>query len=303
MKASSETEIVDYIRKRAGNRYAPSLVRSIGDDCAVVRPPAGYDLVFTTDFAIEHRHFSIDTHSGADVGHKALARSLSDLAAMGAEPLFCLVSLALSEKIASWFVPDFYRGLLALAKRHRIALAGGDLSRHDAVIADVMCCGTVPKGEAMLRSAAKPGDLIYVTGSLGASAAGLRLQKGPAWLRHRRPTPRIEAGLALRRMGVRSAMDLSDGLSLDLARLCAESKVGAVLESALLPVDKAATREEALDGGEDYELLFTCPARKKLPAKIGKLAITKIGEITARKRQSIVLDGKPMPRLGFDHFK
>ncbi len=201
----------------------------IGDDCAIVRPRAKHDLVFTTDFVLEGRHFQLDTHTPADVGHKALARSLSDLAAMGSEPLFCLVSLAMPASLGERWVDAFYRGLLRLASRHEITLAGGDLARFRHVVADVMCCGEVPKGKALRRSGARPGNRIYVTGELGASAHGLSVRRGMAWKRHLRPDPRITAGLLLRGLRVSSCMDLSDGLVLDLHRLCRESGVAANL--------------------------------------------------------------------------
>lgn len=297
----SETGLIEQIRMLAGAAASRSIVRSIGDDCAVVRPPAGRDLVFTTDFVIEGRHFTLDTHTPDEIGHKALARSLSDLAAMGAEPLFCLVSLSVPGGIAAKFVPRFYKGLLALAGKYRMTLAGGDLARFDSVVADVMCCGTVKKGKAFLRTAAHPGDFIYVTGKLGNSAVGLRSRKGAAWMQHRKPEARVAAGLALRRYGVVCAMDLSDGLSLDLARLCRESNVSAELNGPL-PVAAGATIEDALHGGEDYELLFTAGRSKKIPKRIAGLDITKIGRITKQHPVAIFLDGQPLPQKGFDHF-
>jgi thiamine-monophosphate kinase len=211
------------------------------------------------------------------------------------------VSLALPASLAAEFVPRFYKGLLALATKFKIALAGGDLARFSSVVADVMCCGTVPKGKAFLRSAAKPRDLIYVTGSLGQSALGFRTRRGAHWKRHRLPVPRIEAALQLRRFGVRCAMDISDGLSLDLARLCTESKVGAALDSPL-PIARGATLADALHGGEDYELIFTASPRRKIPSTIEGVAITKIGEIKPRNCIQITLDGKPLAQEGFDHF-
>ncbi len=301
MTATSETALIKQIRSLAAGSISKSVLQSIGDDCAVVRPPSKQDLVFTTDFVLENRHFTLDTHTPAEIGHKALARSLSDLAAMGAEPLFCLVSLALPSKLANRFVPRFYKGLLALASLHRITLAGGDLAQFPNVIADVMCCGSVLKGKAFLRSAARPGDAIYVTGMLGNSAAGFRIKRGQAWKQHRNPEPRVAIGLALRRLGVACAMDISDGLSLDLGRLCDESNVSAELHSPL-PIARAATLDDALHGGEDYELLFTASPRRKMPSVIDNVTLTKIGRITNRSTPLIVLDDKPMPQKGFDHF-
>lgn len=277
-----ETQIVDRIRKAAeGSHHNQALIRGIGDDCAILRPGANEDLVFTSDLLIEGRHFTREIYSPTDIGHRAIARSLSDLAAMGAEPIFCLVSLAVPAALTGSWLDRFYKGLLALAARYKCTLAGGDLSRFDHIIADVTCCGHVPRGKALLRSAAEPGDSIYVTGAIGKD-----------WRRVRRPEPRIEAGLALRRLGVRAAMDLSDGLSLDLRRLCLESKVSAEI-TADLP-------EQAVHGGEDYELLFT--ASRRIPRSVASLPITNIGIITAGRPGRIRFNGRPLVPKGYDHF-
>jgi thiamine-monophosphate kinase len=287
-----ETQLVDHIRRFASG---------IGDDCAVIRPRSGEELVFTTDFSIESRHFELATHSSADVGHKALARSLSDLAAMGSEPLFCLVSLALPKELTSRWVKGFYRGFMALAEKHRITLAGGDSSRFDKVVVDVMCCGRVPRGKALLRSGAQPGDGIFVTGELGESAHGFATRRGRAWKRHLRPQPRIAAGLALRKLGASACMDLSDGLSLDLARLCKESGVSAELNKDL-PVAPGATLEEALHGGEDYELVFTASERIRVPAAIGGVRVSRIGTVQGGRPGRVRLRGRVLKTRAFDHF-
>lgn len=266
------------------NRY---LLQGIGDDCAVLRSPQDSNLVFTTDFVLEGRHFHLGTHTGQDIGHKALARSLSDLAAMGSEPLFCLVSLALPQELTESWINDFYEGLLALAAQHRVSLAGGDLSEFDRVIVDVMCCGSVPEGEAILRSGAHPGDRVCVTGKLGAAAHS-------NW--QLRAQPRIREGIMLR--GVVSAgMDISDGVSIDLQRLCEASGVGASLDSQAIPVAAGASMDEALHGGEDYELLVTLPPSVPVP-----LYLTQIGVITSIAPGLILLDGEPLRVAGFDHF-
>jgi thiamine-monophosphate kinase len=292
-----ETEIIERIRRQAQRGYQEkSLLRGIGDDCAILRPRANEDLVFTSDFVIEDRHFTLATHSPSQIGHKALTRSLSDLAAMGAEPMFCLVSLAVPGKLNGPFVDRFYQGLLRVAKRYSISLAGGDLSRFDKVIVDVMCCGRVPRGKALLRSDGKPGQRIFVTGKLGAAAHAFAAGRPIL------PVPRIEAGTALRKLGASAAMDLSDGLSLDLARLCKESDVGAEVSAKKLPIARHVTLDEALNGGEDYELLFTASAKIKVPAAIGKLPITEIGILTRGGPGVILMDGHPLQSKGFDHF-
>src|SRR5206468_1153353 len=158
------------------SHYSPShsLVLGIGDDCAIFRPPgARDDLLFTTDLLIEDVHFRRETHRAAEIGHKALARGLSDIAAMGGDPRFCLVSLALAHWAAQDWIDGFYRGLLRLAKRYGCALAGGDLARAERLTCDIVVCGAVPKGRALRRDGARPGDAIFVSGKLGGSALGL----------------------------------------------------------------------------------------------------------------------------------
>lgn len=295
-----EREIIDTIRDLA-RQNRQNLVKGIGDDAAVFRPRAGEDLVFTSDFVLEDRHFTLDTHRAADVGHKALARSLSDLAAMGSEPVFCLVSLAVPAALGKAWIERFYKGLLALANRYKIALAGGDLARFEKVVVDVICCGRVPRGRAVLRSGAQPGDRIYVTGRLGGSAHGFTSKRGQSWRRHLRPEPRVAAGLALRKLGVSACMDLSDGLSLDLARLCSESHTGAEI-GPHLPVAPRASLREALHGGEDYELLFTASKQRKVPNQIAGLPVTDIGSITRDHPEQVYFAGRLLPPKGFDHF-
>jgi thiamine-monophosphate kinase len=294
-----ETLIVERIRQLAkSSTRDKSIIRGIGDDCAIVRPRTNEDLVFTSDFVLEGRHFTLDTHKPADIGHKALARSLSDLAAMGAEPVFCLISLAIPAALSkSKWITSFYKGFLALADEHHVTLAGGDPTSFEKVVADVTCCGMVPRGTALLRSGANAGDRIYVTGELGGSAHGFETHKGKNWKRHLRPEPRIATGIALRKAGVSAAMDLSDGLSLDLARLCVESKTGAEISSKLLPLARGASIANALNGGEDYELLFTAPPKLKIP-----IPATEVGVMTKRHPGEILLDGSALASKGFDHF-
>lgn len=284
-----ETEIVQRIRDLAGSGYRHrNILKGIGDDCAILRPGPNEDLVFTTDFVLEDRHFALATHKPAQIGHKALARSLSDLAAMGSEPVFCLVSLAVPQSLPPRWIDAFYKGLVALAGKHKISLAGGDLSQFEKIIVDVMCCGRVPRGKAILRSGAKPGDRIFVTGKLGAAVRG-------NWTR--KIEPRIHEGLKLRGRAS-AAMDLSDGLSLDLHRLCLESGVSAALESGAIPIARGATLDQALHGGEDYELLFTAAPGTKLP----DLSVSQIGVITKGKPGQIRLDETVLQPKGFDHF-
>jgi thiamine-monophosphate kinase len=297
----NEPAIIEHLRKMAGP--SPSLVLGIGDDCAVYRPPKGEDLVFTTDMLLENVHFRQATHKPSDIGYKALARGLSDVAAMGATPRFCLVSLALGEALPVPWLGAFYRGLLALARKHNLPLAGGDLARADKIYCDIVVCGSVPPGSALRRDGAKAGDEIFVSGSLGGSALGLSRQSGAAWKKHIRPEPRVALGLALRKTWrATAAIDLSDGLSLDLHRLAKASGLAAELE-AKLPVYPSASLEQALHGGEDYELLFTLPAAAKPPGRIEGIRITRIGIMRSGSPGNISYAGRRLAPRGYDHFR
>lgn len=269
----------------------------IGDDCAIFRPRgAREDLLFTTDLLIEDVHFRRDTHPPDAVGWRALARGLSDIAAMGGEPRFCLLSLALAPWTDRRWVAAFYRGFLRLARETGAWLVGGDLARAERLACDVVVCGAVPRGKALRRDGARPGHHIYVTGQLGVSALGLRTRRGAAFKRHLWPEPRLELGRLLRtRFRATAAMDLSDGLSLDLHRLCLESGVAAELDGAL-PIFPGATLEDALHGGEDYELLFTVRPGARPPG-------TRIGVIRKGRPGRVLFAGQPLQPLGYDHFR
>jgi thiamine-monophosphate kinase len=292
---TGEITLLRQIRQRTPAGSADGLRLGIGDDCAVLRPRRGEEIVVTTDLSLEGRHFRLDWHPPEAVGHRTLARGLSDLAAMGARPIAAFLSLAVSRELAetrrkkpTW-VSRFYDGLLALAQTHKTPLAGGDLAEFSQVIADIVLVGAVPQGRALLRSAARPGDDIYVTGMLGGAAAGLRAlqnlggRKPPKRIAetlkpHLYPQPRIAQGLWLTHHNAgTAAMDLSDGLSIDLARLCEASCVSAELDESAIPVAPVATLDDALHGGEDYELLFTASPGTKLPRQIAGVPITRIG--------------------------
>jgi thiamine-monophosphate kinase len=296
-----EVEIVERIRRLAALPRGRGLVLGIGDDCAICRPRgAAEDLLFTTDMLVEGVHFLPATHRPEDIGWKALARGLSDIAAMGGEPRFCLVSLAVAGPSGGEWIDAFYRGLLRLARRERVALIGGDLARGPHSMCDIVVCGAVPLGQALRRSGARPGDAIFVSGALGGSALGLERGAGRAWRRHLHPEPRLALGRFLRRLGSTAAMDLSDGLSLDLHRLCRASRVKA--EIGAPPIYPGATLRQALDGGEDYELLFTTPPRAAVPPAFEGLPLTRIGTMR-RGPPSVELDGAPLPQRGWDHFR
>jgi thiamine-monophosphate kinase len=278
------------------------MLLGIGDDCAILRPRRGEDLLFTTDMLIEDVHFRRDSHRAADVGWKAIARGLSDIAAMGGTPRFCLLSVAMGEGIATQWIDGFFRGLLELAERERTPLAGGDLARADRLMCDIVVCGGAPGGRALRRDGARPGDGIYVSGTLGGSALGLAEGRGAAWRRHLRPEPRLRLGrYLLSKLRATAAMDLSDGLSLDLQRLCLASGVSAGISPP--PIFRGATLEQALHGGEDYELLFTIRPGRRVPADFEGLPLTRIGTIHKGWPGHVELDGKTLPALGYDHFR
>jgi len=279
----NEIALVRRIAAKAHSRNS-RLIQGIGDDCAIWRPAPGEDLVFTTDFLIEGVHFTRDVYSASDIGHKALARGLSDIAAMGAAPRFCLLSLALAPDCDARWVDSFYSGLLKLAGRFGVDLAGGDLAHADRVLCDIVVCGGVPEGCALRREGARAGDAIYVSGKLGRN-----------WREFRRPIPRIDLGLKLRRRAT-ACMDLTDGLSLDLHRLCIGSGIAASLDR--VPVRRGFTVEQALNGGEDYELLWTMPPRRTPPR-----GAIRIGEMQEGPPGLVFLNGTPVPARGYDHFQ
>jgi len=311
-----ERQLIEGIRRASSKTRNPALIRGIGDDCAVLRVPAGSDLLVTTDMCVEDVHFRREWHPAKSVGHRCLARGLSDIAAMGGEPLACFLSLALPPKLPQRWVNDFMAGLLRLARQYKTPLSGGDTSSAGKITADIIVLGTVPAGEALLRSKARPGDRIYVTGELGGSAATLkRLYSGKKILpsagdRHFYPMPRLEVGRWLRKNKLATAMiDISDGLSVDLAHICEESKIDGVLKLQTLPMAEMADLNLALHGGDDYELLFTAPRSAIVPRKIAGLPITEIGEIrprTARKGTVSTIDPagrlKPLRPAGWEHF-
>jgi thiamine-monophosphate kinase len=292
----------------------PQLPVGIGDDCAVLRPPRGHDLLITTDFSLEDVHFRRDWHPAECVGHRCLARGLSDIAAMGGEPLAAFLSLALPAGLAQRWVDGFLRGLLKLAKRFNVPLAGGDIAQSPAgVLADIVVVGSVPRGKALLRSGARPGDALYVTGALGGAAAAIQQMRAGKKLRpaqnraHFFPEPRVAGGRRLREQRIASAaIDLSDGLSTDLSHICEESGVGAVVYGESVPLAKGATLNLALHGGEDYELLFTAAPRTRVPKKIAGVRVTRLGEII-RGDQVFICDRngrrKPLPPRGWEYFR
>jgi thiamine-monophosphate kinase len=332
-KALGELSLIERIRARASS--SPAVRLGIGDDCAILKPPPGHELLVTTDFSLEGRHFRRDWHSATSAGHRTLARGLSDLAAMGAKPLAAFLSLALPKSAArnTRWLDGFLDGLLALAAAHNIPLAGGDTSESpsDHILADIVLIGSAPSGRALRRSGAfsgnqaRPGDLLYVTGALGGAAAELAaLAASPRKFRnaqstedhpHLFPQPRLAVGQTLLRRRLATAcIDLSDGLSTDLAHLCTASNVAAELDLAHLPLHPLAAALDAraqitalLHGGEDYELLFTAAATTKIPRSIASVPITRIGRILKpqkhKPQMSLITDGErfELQPQGWEH--
>jgi thiamine-monophosphate kinase len=302
------------------------VLTGIGDDCAVLRLLSGRgqerDTVVTTDFSLEGIHFRREWHAAESVGHRCLARGLSDIAAMGGEPVAAFLSLALPRDLPQSWVGRFARSLISLAEKFGVTLAGGDTAESpNGVLADMIVVGSVPKGRGVLRSGARVGERIFVSGELGGSAAAVwqmrkktRRKLNPReFPRHFFPEPRIELGRILREKKLASAMiDISDGLSTDLAHICAESGVGAEVQSELIPrasVGKPAREvglQLALHGGEDYELLFTSPPNRRVPLRIAGVPITQIGHIT-RGREVILRNaagvGYELEPRGWEHFR
>jgi thiamine-monophosphate kinase len=306
-----EKELIRRVRARVGSGRA--VVKGIGDDCAVLRLPPGHEILVTTDFMVENVHFRRDWQRPEAIGCRCLTRGLSDIAAMGGEARACFISLSLGRDVSQDWVDSFFGGLLRLARKFKVPLAGGDTAESPwGIHADIVVVGSVPRGKAVLRSGARPGDRIYVTGRLGAWAAAIEkmtAERSGRTRLHFQPTPRLAVGACLRKNGMASAMiDISDGLSTDLEHLCQESGVGAEIEEAAIPraihAGKKVALDTALHGGEDYELLFT--SNKEVPKRLAGVNVTHIGKITRRKGMWIGDSLAGLRRLavcGWEHFR
>ena len=318
----TEFEFIEKIRARFS-------LSKIGDDCAVLPKDSKTDLVITTDLLVEDIDFNIEWAKPEFVGHKALAVSLSDVAAMGAKPVWSMISIGIPQKI--WktnFVEKFYDGYMRLAKKFDVELIGGDVSRTpDKIVIDSIVAGEIKKGKAVLRSGAKVGDLIFVTGSLGGAAAGLQLLKSgekfeqsknkKLFLRQFAPNPQTEIGQIIGKNNWATSMiDLSDGISSDLAHICTASKAGAKIYADKIPFQTKLNSvansfneklKLSLNGGEDFELLFTVNPRKyfRIEKEFKKHNFSHIGEIIANAEIiELVTNGKStiLHPQGFRHF-
>jgi thiamine-monophosphate kinase len=328
----SEADLITRITAMA-QRSSPDLILGIGDDAAIIRQDEHQWWLFTTDSQIENVHFRREYTPPRLLGHKALAVNLSDIAAMGGAPRFALLSLNLPKNTEASVVDEMLAGMVALADKYSTILVGGDIAGSgNGITITITIIGECPAGRALRRDGARPGDLIFVTGRLGLAAIGLQLlQRGyrydPALpvhlqqpiLAHLQPTPRLEIGqrLAERHLAT-SLIDISDGLSTDLHHICQASGVGAIVYAEDIPVathvpEEVPTTalENALNGGEDYELLFTVPKERmaqieSLRAQFRGLPITLIGEITNEPgRMSLEQAGERTPLLprGHDHLR
>jgi thiamine-monophosphate kinase len=314
---ASEDELIAAIGKVLSGA-GPGVVVGPGDDAAVLARPSG-ELVISADVLVEGVHFDLALTSARDLGYKAIAVNVSDLAAMAASPRAAVVTLVLPTSTEDAWVIELYGGMREACDEYALWLVGGDLSRGPAVSVSVTVTGEVAPGRAITRAGARPGDILVVTGRLGASAAGLRLAldgRAPstaldrALLRaHFRPVARVGEGGALAAAGATAMMDISDGLALDLSRLCAASGVGARLTVSDVPLADGATLDDGLRGGEDYELLASLPDLGSVHAARAAIAdtfgvpLTAIGEITP-DGLTAVTDGREatLEAKGWDHF-
>jgi thiamine-monophosphate kinase len=313
----------DLIR-RYFTRPTPRAVLGVGDDCALLQPAPGMQLAISSDMLVSGRHFFADVDPRT-LGHKALAVNLSDLAACGAKPLAFTLALALPQAEEAWLA-DFSAGLLALADAHGCELIGGDTTRGPLTIC-ITVFGEVPPGQALLRSGARPGDDIYVSGQLGDARLALDALQGTlalepaaldrARLRLEQPTPRVALGLALR--GIASAAaDISDGLLGDLGHILEQSGTGATLQASAALACLGCTQgglsetvrlRSVLSGGDDYELVFCAPPAQRAAVQSASAAsqtpVTRIGQIDAQRGLRVLdVRGKLIPQqfASFDHF-
>jgi thiamine-monophosphate kinase len=312
---------------------SPDVIEGVGDDCAIVRPDGDRDLLFTCDCQIQGTHFRNEWITPRQLGRRVAAVSLSDVAAMGGAPRWALCSLAIPEETDVAWVDDLYAGLRDELARAGASLVGGNTARlAGAALVDLFVVGAVERGRALVRGGARPGDCVFVTGELGASAAGLALLRDGAGAvdravaeeairRHLTPTPRLGEGRALAATGLASScIDVSDGLTADASHLAEESGVTVHLDAGKIPVARAARAvaeaagrdplELALYGGEEFELLFTAgrgteDAVREAIAAVAGVPVHRIGEVTAGAPEVLVERGGRVfspGRPGYDHF-
>ncbi len=349
-RQSSENSLVAKIqskfsesKSRAGKRSSNPLSLGIGDDAALFRPAPNYETILTCDWSLEGTHFLRDKHPADSVGWKCLARAVSDIAAMGGIPRCFLLSLALPAELTGKWFGEFLDGLRHAAKNFDCRLAGGDTTRREEILINITVIGEIRRGRALRRDSAKAGDILFVSGRLGEAEHGLQLlrsrrgkinRRDPDLRKHLYPEPRLALAQWLAEKKLASAaMDLSDGLSTDLSRLCTASEVGARIDAGKIPVvnlqsEKTTARnkarrtknslgpnagadkalELALHGGDDYELLFTVPQKKaaEMPPIYAGIPLLSIGEITKSRKILLVGESRVPTQLrpaGWDPFR
>lgn len=334
MKSDKFTEfsLIEKIKKNI-RRYNKDVYKGIGDDAAAVKAAKDKYLLYTCDALVSGVHFSQKYASAYQVGQKAAAVNLSDIAAMGGIPKHFLVSLFLPIGISEKFINELYKGILNECRKFDVDVIGGNIARNNKLIVDLFLTGEASFPKPLLRGGAKPGDLVLVTGTLGDSGAGLKILQNPNLkisaedkkfliLRHLSPTPRVQEGQIIAKSERANAMiDISDGLSSDISHICKESQVGVKLYTDKIPVSDSLrvaaevfgipTLDLALNGGEDYELCFTVPAKfapiitSEIEKSVGT-KVTIIGEIAPQKQGRVLIDkgGKesPLNVKGWDHF-
>ena len=317
-------DIVDKARNTRNASWQQLLI-GVGDDAAVWRGDSSVQLA-TTDSLIQDTHFDLNITSWEELGWKAIAVNLSDIAAMGGIPQYALISLALPGELEADCIANLYRGMVQIASQFEVAIVGGNVASADKVMINITILGYLGNGYALTRSAAVPGEQVAVTGYLGLSAAGLRMLKQSLGFdveatrilkqAHLQPVPRVEEGQALLRQGVRAAIDISDGLLADLTHVCKASKVGARIKVDLVPIHPAVQanfssdfQQLALTGGEDYELLFTASSQVVNQVKQAiSCPVTVIGEITDETPGHVSLpdtvgESISWQQTGWEHFK
>ncbi len=298
-----ENALIAQIERNFRSTRETPLAVALGDDAALWSPKPGHETILTCDWFLQDLHFLLCKHPPDAIGWKCLSRAVSDIAAMGGKPRCFLLSLALPASLTGKWLSSFLAGLRRASSRLGCELAGGDTTRQDKVLISITVIGKVRRHHAVLRSGARPGDLVFVSGTLGEAELGLRQLRrkrgmakatNAALRKHLYPQPRLALGqwLAENRLAT-AMMDLSDGLSTDLPRLCAASRVGAQIDGHFLPTTSLAefgdAQDLALNGGDDYELLFTVRKRNatRVPRNLHGLRLTHIGEIT-RERQILI---------------
>lgn len=326
---TSEIALVRRLERAAATTLKKQVRLGIGDDAALFYPRPGFETILTCDWSLEGTHFLRNLHPPDSVGWKCVARAISDIVAIGGEPICFLLSLAIPESCTGKWLDEFLSGLRRAAGRFGCQLAGGDTTRGNTISINITAVGEVRAGRAVLRSGAGPNDKIFVTGTLGVAQLGLQSLQGkggkirgrdPSLKRHLYPEPRVALGkwLSARRIAT-AMMDLSDGLSSDLPRICSASGVGARIDAASIPAPRlpnphlhGSNRTDllalALNGGDDYELLFTVEARRaaRVPRSFQGTPIKQIGEITVGREVKLVRpDGREqiLPARGWDPFR